>query len=122
MGYYVDAAGAYYEGDRQSPDDVLVPRRPSARHVWSNSLWSLGPEPVPLEVTRAQGKLALLNAGLLASAQAAATAAGQAAEIAFNDALTYERTSPTLNALATALGLSSGDLDSLFIAASKLKP
>lgn len=120
--YWLTEAGDYYEGDRQSLNDQSVTQRPSMRHVWSNSLWSLGPEPVPLEVTRAQGKLALLNAGLLASAQAAATAAGQAAEIAFNDALTYERTSPTLNALATALGLSSSDLDNLFIAASKLKP
>lgn len=122
MGYYVDATGGYYEGDRQLLADTPVTRRPSARHVWQGGTWVLGPEPVPLEVTRAQGKLALLNAGLLANAQAAATAAGQAAEIAFNDALTYERTSPTLNALATALGLSSSDLDSLFIAASKLKP
>jgi len=120
--YWLTEAGDYYEGDRQSLNDQSVTQRPSMRHVWSNSSWSLGPEPVPFEVTRAQGKLALLNAGLLANAQAAATAAGQAAEIAFNDALTYERTSPTLNALATALGLSSGDLDSLFIAASKLKP
>lgn len=120
--YWRTLSGSYYEGDRQSPNDVLVPQRPSARHVWQGGAWVLGPEPVPLEVTRAQGKLALLNAGLLANAQAAATAAGQAAEIAFNDALTYERTSPTLNALATALGLSSSDLDSLFIAASKLKP
>lgn len=119
--YWLTQAGQYYEGDRQSPADTQVTRRPSALHVWSDG-WAEGPEPVPAEVTRAQGKLALLNAGLLANAQAAATAAGQAAEIAFNDALTYERTSPTLNALATALGLSSNDLDALFIAASKLKP
>lgn len=118
--YWIGSAG-YYEGDRQSADDMSVTKRPSALHIWENG-WVDGPEPVPFEVTRAQGKLALLNAGLLANAQAAATVAGQAAEIAFNDALTYERTSPTLNALATALGLSSDDLDSLFIAASKLKP
>lgn len=119
--FWITGSGEYYEGDRQSPDDISVAKRPSALHVWADG-WEEGPEPVPFEVTRAQGKLALLNAGLLANAQAAATTAGQAAEIAFNDALTYERTSPTLNALATALGLSNGDLDSLFIAASKLKP
>ena len=120
--YWLTEAGDYYEGDRQSLNDQSVTQRPSMRHVWSNSSWSLGPEPVPFEVTRAQGKLALLNAGILASAQAAASAAGPAAEIAFNDAQKYERTSPTLNALAAALGLSSNDLDRLFIAASKLNP
>lgn len=120
--YWLTTSGSYYEGDRQSPDDQSVTQRPSPRHVRDAGAWVEGPEPVPQEVTRAQGKLALLNAGLLANAQAAATAAGQAAEIAFNDALTYERTSPTLNALAAALGLSSNDLDALFIAASKLKP
>ena len=119
--YWIGSAG-YYEGDQQSSDDLSVARRPSPLHVRDGGEWVEGPQPVPAEVTRAQGKLALLNAGLLANAQAAATAAGQAAEIAFNDALTYERTSPTLNAMATALGLSSNDLDALFIAASKLKP
>lgn len=119
--YWLTAGGEYYEGDQVSPDDVQVPRRPSALHVWADE-WVVGPEPVPFDVTRAQGKLALLNAGLLASAQAAASAAGPAAEIAFNDAQKYERTSPTLNAMAAALGLSSSDLDRLFIAASKLNP
>ena len=119
--YWITPDGNYYEGPYVAEGSIQVTKRPSALHVWVDG-WVEGPEPVPLEVTRAQGKLALLNAGLLANAQAAATAAGQAAEIAFNDALTYERTSPTLNALATALGLSSSDLDSLFIAASKLKP
>lgn len=120
--YWITPDGNYYEGPYVADGSIPVTQRPSVAHEWSGGQWVEGAGPVPQEVTRAQGKLALLNAGLLANAQAAATAAGQAAEIAFNDALTYERTSPTLNALATALGLSSNDLDALFIAASKFKP
>lgn len=43
MSFYVDAAGSYYEGDRQSPDDVQVEKRPSAHHVWQGGAWVLGP-------------------------------------------------------------------------------
>lgn len=43
MGYYVDATGGYYEGDRQLLADTPVTRRPSARHVWQGGAWVLGP-------------------------------------------------------------------------------
>lgn len=119
--YWLNTSGEYYEGDKQSPADQPVTKRPSSLHVWSDG-WVDGPEPVPQEVTRAQAKLALLEFGLLANAEAAAASAGEAFQIAFNDALTFSRTSPTLLAMAQALSLSDAQLDALFVAAGKKNP
>lgn len=41
--YWLTEVGDYYEGDRQSPDDVLVAQRPSARHIWQGGAWVPGP-------------------------------------------------------------------------------
>jgi response regulator RpfG family c-di-GMP phosphodiesterase len=40
--------------------------------------------------------------------------------LAFENATDWERTSPTVNALATMLGLSDAQVDELFVAASKV--
>lgn len=37
---FIDAAGAYYEGDRQG-DDIPVPLRPSVNHRWIEDAWTL---------------------------------------------------------------------------------
>ena len=38
--YYIDASGAYYEGDQQ-PNSIKVPQRPSPNHKWDGSAWQL---------------------------------------------------------------------------------
>lgn len=77
---------------------------------------------VPVTVSRAQGRMALHNAGLLAQVDAIAAdpATDPMVVIAINDAQTFDRNSPTLAALAGGLGLSDADLDALFIAASEV--
>lgn len=81
------------------------------------------PEPiVPESVTRAQGKAALVQAqlwpGVLAYVAGIADPTQQAlAEIALHDTLEWRRDSPFLAAAAAGLGLSSEQLDALFIAA-----
>ena len=37
---YIDKSGGYYVGDRQR-DDLAVPNRPSALHVWCGGEWVL---------------------------------------------------------------------------------
>jgi len=37
---YIDKSGGYYVGDRQG-DDLAVPDRPSALHVWRGGVWVL---------------------------------------------------------------------------------
>lgn len=80
---------------------------------------------VPAEVTRRQAIQALFLAGILSNVQAAIDAIPDATQrgmvqIEWEDSLNFERSRPTLIALATALGLSSTDLDNLFITAADL--
>lgn len=83
------------------------------------------PEPVyvPQQITRAQGKAALIMQGLwgavldyVASIQDPTQRA--LAEVALNDTLTWERSSPFLNAAAAGLGVTDEQLDALFIQAA----
>lgn len=56
MGYWVDQAGNYYEGDEQ-PNSTPVPQRPDYLSVWNGSAWVQSP--------------ALVHAALVQSAQSA---------------------------------------------------
>lgn len=84
------------------------------------------PPVVPESVTRSQGKMALLHAGLLQQVEAFIETIEDAdlqmmARIAFTDAGIWERSSPALNALAYGLGLDDLALDTLFIAAAEVR-
>lgn len=77
----------------------------------------------PTVVTRAQGKAALIQAGLwddvLAYVDAIADPTQQAlARVALDDTAEWRRDSPFLATAAAALGLSDQDLDGLFVAAA----
>lgn len=83
------------------------------------------PEPVyvPQQITRAQGKAALIMQGhwqevldYVASIQNPTQRA--LAYVALNDTLTWERSSPFLNAAAAGLGMTNEQLDVLFIQAA----
>lgn len=81
------------------------------------------PEPVPQQITRAQGKAALIMQGLwgavldyVASIQDPTQRA--LAEVALNDTLTWGRSSPFLNSAAARLGMTGEQLDALFIQAA----
>jgi hypothetical protein len=83
------------------------------------------PVPVPQAITRAQGKAALIQAGLWP--QVLAFMAGiedpndkLLAEVALNDTVNWERSSPFLARVAAELGLSQQQLDELFIAAAAI--
>ena len=80
------------------------------------------PESVPQQITRAQGKAALIIQGhwqavldYVASIQDPTHRA--LAEVALNDTLTWERSSPFLNAAVAGLGMTDEQLDALFIQA-----
>ena len=83
------------------------------------------PTPVPESVTRRQAKQALLLNGLLDSVQPAIDAIQDATQraliqIEWDDSQVFERRRPALVALGSALGLSSAQLDALFIQAAQL--
>ena len=91
------------------------------------------PEPVPVQasvvpqsVSRAQGKLALIQAGLWPAAVAFVEgitdpAQKAYAEVALNDTQEWRRDSPFLASAVAALGLSDEQLDTLFITAGGLQ-
>lgn len=84
---------------------------------------------VPREVTRRQARLALLAAGLLETVNAMVASLpgtqGEAIRIEWNDALGYRRDSVLIATLAAQIvlpdgrvGLTSAEIDALFIAAA----
>lgn len=82
--------------------------------------------PVPLSVSRAQGKAALIQAGLWDDVLAFVTAIPDAtdralAEVALHDTTTWQRSSPFLNAAAVALGMDGAALDALFVTAEGIE-
>lgn len=117
LGYPADwvaiGAGGGAIGDTWDGEQFVRPPQPE-------------PEPVvPEAVTRAQGKAALVQAGLWADVLAYVAGitdpTQQAlAEIALHDTLEWRRDSPFLAACAVGLGLTPEQLDALFIAASEI--
>ena len=80
---------------------------------------------VPAEVTTRQAKQALLLHGYYSSVQAAIDAISDVTQrglvqIAWEDSQVFERNSPTLVMLGGALGLTSTQMDELFIYANTL--
>ena len=78
------------------------------------------------QVSRAQGKAALISCGLwpsvLSYIESIEDETQRAlAEVTLNDTTHWQRSSPFLNAAATALGLSDSELDDLFIAAAQIQ-
>ena len=86
------------------------------------------PAPDPLEVERAgmvvsrfQARAALHLAGLLPQVEAALAQADPLAQIAWADAQEFRRNSPTIAALAGAVGLDDAAIDALFRAARTIE-
>jgi hypothetical protein len=73
-------------------------------------------------VTRMQAIIALSRAGILASVQSWITSQGAETQLIWNNAPNFSRNSTLLNAAATALGLSSAQVDALFITAQSINP
>lgn len=78
---------------------------------------------VPAVVTRFQARAALHLAGLLPQIEALMADPGTdpLARLAWTDAQEFRRTSPTVQAMASALGLSNEQLDQLFTTAAGIE-
>jgi hypothetical protein len=78
--------------------------------------------PVPEIVSRFQARAALMIAGKLADAEAAVAASGDPlTQLAWAEAVEWKRTSPALNALAGAIGMTQADVDELFRTAASIE-
>lgn len=79
------------------------------------------PLPIPQVVSRFQARAALHIAGHLPAVEAAIEAADPLTQMAWQDAQEFRRNSPTILAMATALGLSDARVDDLFVAAASIE-
>ncbi len=83
------------------------------------------PPPVPQEVTMRQAKLALLHAGHLATVTQAIAAMpgveGEAARIEWEYSSVMQRNKPFVEGIGSAVGLTSEQIDQLFIAAAGIE-
>lgn len=81
---------------------------------------------VPQTVTMKQARLALLNASLYTATNSAIAAmtgpAGQAAQIEWEFSATVSRSDVLMTGVGTTLGLTSEQIDALFIAAALIQP
>lgn len=73
---------------------------------------------IPQSVTRLQALLALNAAGLLTNVKSAVAVSDMATQLAFDNASTFDRDSPFMATMATALNLTSDQLDALFTSAA----
>jgi len=80
------------------------------------------PTPIPTTVTRFQALAILAAGGYLDTIRTYIATLDQnnITRLAWENATDWERTSPTVNALATMLNLTSAEVDDLFIAASQV--
>ena len=79
-----------------------------------------GMQSVAVTITPLQAKIALHRAGLLTTVEAMIAAADIETQLAWTAATGFERSSTLLNGMATALGLSTQQLDDLFASASQI--
>ena len=118
--YWLTEAGDYYEGDRQSPDDDLVPQRPSALHVWQGGAWVPGPAPVPEALTPSQFWQQIEADGLTSAADALIDGLLDPLQrIRARRVVEYRRDDAQLIAMATALGMGAEQIDEFFRQACK---
>lgn len=80
------------------------------------------PPPIPQSVTRFQALATLSSAGHLPTIRAHIATLDQddIVRLAWENASEWERTSPTLAALAAMLGLTDTEVDDLFVAAAQV--
>lgn len=71
-------------------------------------------------VSKFQAKAALAQAGLLGQAKQAVANADEITQIAWEDATTFNRNSPTIATMAAALGLTDDQVDDLFKQAEQI--
>lgn len=127
MKYYKSEDGPVYAYASDGSQDAWIKPGlvPMTQQEVDDFMAAMAAQP-PAVVSRAQGKAALIQAGLwdqvLAYVESIADPTEKAlADVALNDTTEWRRDSAFLNAAAAAIGLTPAQLDGLFIAAGQIK-
>lgn len=80
------------------------------------------PAPVPQTVSRMQALVALRRAGLLSAVQTWVDSQDAETQLIWTNAPDFSRNSTLLGNAATALGLTSDQVDALFVTAASINP
>lgn len=124
MKHYKDSDNNVYAYELDgSQDAFILPGLTPITEAEADALRAPPPPGVPQTVTRFQALAALHLAGRLTAVQAimAAPETPVIAKLAWDNALSFERNSPTLLMLAAAIGMTSQDLDALFTQAATIE-
>lgn len=123
MKHYKDAQNNVYAYEADGSQDAFIPAGLTAITNAEAAVLTAPPATVPQSVTRFQALAALHLAGHLEAVKAimAAPETPVLTKLAWDNALSFERTSPTLASLAAALGMTDADLDALFTAAASIE-
>lgn len=112
---WITPDGFYYIGDRASPLDTPVPKRPAPHYVWQGGEWAAGPLPVPISISASQFWQQIEVDGLTAAANALIDAIpDRVMQIRATRVTEYVRSDAQLIQLATLLGKDSDDIDAFF--------
>ena len=126
---YFDDKGVYIEAEElPAPYTIVVrgeeeiyipfpiPCRPDESYYWDGTEWQKHTVPVPTQITKLQAYTAMSALGYTAAFDTFMVQ-NPTAKIAWDLASMVERSNPLVSALASALGLSDADIDTVFIAA-----
>lgn len=128
--YVLEATGTgllTFVGEHTAPEGYIeVPYPPQdASQVWSGSSWQAARTQVPQRVTMRQARLALHRAGLLANVEAAINTLPEPprteVRIEWDYSQEVHRNKEFVITLGGILGLTSGQLDELFIEAAGIQ-
>jgi hypothetical protein len=117
--YHVNLAWHGRELDAAFQVSLIVPATPS--RGWDIIPTGVAPPVAPPTIPAWKAKAWLQQMGLLEAATAAASAGGPVAQLAFEHASEWHRTSPLVTALASGLGLSGQQIDQAFAAAGAIQ-
>lgn len=109
--------GTYFYGDNLPEGAIQTPQRPTQFHVFINGEWQYSQELKRASLTplsARQVRLILSQFEYREAVEAGVAAASQAVKDEWNYANEFQRTSPVLNGMAQALGLSAEQVDAMF--------